>query len=59
MIPVIRIRDEDGSWIEIPALRGKTAYEYAVEHGYKGTEADFSDKVGDIAFAPNAEEVEF
>lgn len=59
MIPVIRIRDEDGSWIEIPALRGKTAYEYAVEKGYQGSEEDFATKLGEIASAPNAEEVEF
>lgn len=59
MIPVIRIRDEDGSWIEIPALRGKTAYEYAVEKGYTGSEEEFAERMNDIASAPNAEEATF
>lgn len=59
MVPTIRIKDQEGQWIEVPAFRGKTAYEYAVEKGYTGSEADFTKKLGDIASAPNAEEVEF
>ena len=59
MIPVVRIRNDDGSWIEVPAFRGKSAYVYAVEKGYTGSEEDFTKKIGDIASAPSAEEAEF
>lgn len=32
----------DGEWVDIPAIVGKSAYEQAVEAGYKGTESEFS-----------------
>lgn len=43
-IPVLKIRDENGNFIPINAIRGdngKSAYEQAQEGGYKGTEAEF------------------
>lgn len=43
-IPVLKIRDENGNFIPINAIRGdrgKSAYEQAVEGGYKGTEEEF------------------
>lgn len=38
---ILKLRDKNGNIIEIPAIRGKSAYEYAKEGGYTGTEADF------------------
>lgn len=50
-IPVLKIKDANGNLIPINAIRGekgedgingKSAYEQAVEGGYKGTEAEFT-----------------
>lgn len=47
MTGVLRIRGEDGNFYEFPVISGKdgedgkSAYEIAVEGGYKGTEEDF------------------
>lgn len=41
---ILRVRDENGNFIPINAIkgdRGKSAYEQAVEGGYKGTEEEF------------------
>lgn len=38
---LLRARDKDGNYIDIPALRGESAYEIAVKHGFKGTEAEW------------------
>ena len=43
-MPILQIRDEDGNFIPIPAIKGdkgKSAYEQAKEGGYKGTEEEF------------------
>lgn len=40
-----KVRDKDGKVIPIPALRGKTAYEYAKDGGYTGTEEEFKKKM--------------
>lgn len=32
----------DGVWVDIPALRGKSAYDYAKDGGYTGTEEEFA-----------------
>ena len=42
---VLKIKDEQGNVIEIPSIRGKSAYEYAVEAGYTGTEEEFAEKM--------------
>lgn len=72
---ILKLKQEDGSWVEVPALRGakgdkgdrgdrglqgiqgtkgdrgdrgtdgKTAYEYAQDGGYGGTEAQFTEKL--------------
>lgn len=39
---VLSVFDENGNKIEIPALRGKSAYEYAKDDGYAGSEVDFA-----------------
>jgi hypothetical protein len=42
---VLKVRDENGKMIEIPSIRGdrgKSAYEYAQEGGYAGTEEEFA-----------------
>jgi hypothetical protein len=39
---VIYYRDKDGVFKEVPAIQGKSAYQYAVEGGYEGTEEEFA-----------------
>lgn len=45
MTSILRVRDADGKVSDIPAIRGKSAYQYAVEGGYTGSEAAFSAKM--------------
>jgi hypothetical protein len=48
---ILKIKDENGNIIDIPALRGKkgdtgkNAYQYAQEGGYAGTEAEFAEDI--------------
>ena len=52
---ILKVRDTDGTVHEIYALQGKSAYQYAVEGGYTGTEAEFAAKLAKEKFAnPNA-----
>lgn len=44
-IPVLSVYDENGNRIPIPAIAGKTAYAYAKDGGYTGTEAAFAAKL--------------
>jgi hypothetical protein len=44
-IPVLSVYDEAGNRIPIPAIRGKSAYAYAQDGGYTGTEEDFAKKL--------------
>jgi hypothetical protein len=44
-IPVLSVYDEAGNRIPIPAIRGKSAYSYAQDGGYTGTEEDFAKKL--------------
>ena len=47
--PICKVWDaEQGKYVGIPALKGtdgKTAYQYAVEGGYTGTETEFAAKL--------------
>ena len=47
--PICKVWDaEQGKYIGIPALKGtdgKTAYQYAVDGGYTGTETEFAAKL--------------
>lgn len=57
--PICKVWDaEQGKYIGIPALKGtdgKSAYQYAVEGGYTGTETEFAEKLAAKKFAnPNA-----
>lgn len=43
-MPILCIRDKDGNFVSIPAIKGddgKSAYEQAKEGGYNGTEEEF------------------
>ena len=45
MPAVLRVRDKDGNVIDIPSIKGadgKSAYQSAVDGGYKGTEEEFN-----------------
>ena len=41
MASVLRVKDENGNWISVPAIQGKSAYELALRYGFKGTEAEW------------------
>ena len=47
MAAILKVRDADGTVHEIHALQGKSAYQYAVEGGYTGTEAEFAAKMAE------------
>lgn len=36
--PLLRIKDENGVWHDVEAIRGLSAYQLAVKNGYTGTE---------------------
>lgn len=42
---VLYIRDAQGKFVPVPALQGKSAYQYAQDGGYTGTEAEFAAKL--------------
>lgn len=56
-MPILRVQNSDGEWVEIPAIvgpqgkpgekgePGKTAYQYAKDGGYTGTEQEFAAKL--------------
>ena len=55
MASILKVRDAGGTVHEIHSLQGKTAYQYAVEGGYTGTEEEFAEKLAQEKFAnPNA-----
>ena len=41
MSSILKIKDKNGNWIDIPAIIGLSAYEVAVKHGYDGTEEEW------------------
>ena len=55
MASILKVRDTDGTVHEIYALQGKSAYQYAQEGGFTGTEAEFAAKLAAEKFTnPNA-----
>ena len=55
MASILKVRDADGTVHEIHALQGKSAYQYAVDGGYTGTEAEFAEKMAREKYPnPNA-----
>ena len=48
MASILKVRDADGTVHEIYALQGKSAYQYAVEGGYTGTEEEFAANLADM-----------
>ena len=43
---IVRVRDKDGNYIDIPALQGESAYDIAVRNGYTGTEQEWLESMG-------------
>ena len=41
---ILKVKDANGKWVEIPALMGKNVYEFAVDNGFSGTEKEFAEK---------------
>lgn len=54
-IPILSVCDKAGNKIPIPAIRGKSAYEYARDGGYTGTEAEFAEKLARETITPGIE----
>lgn len=55
-MPILQIRDKDGKFVAIPAIKGdegKSAYEQAKEGGYKGTEKEFIAILNGLTFPEN------
>ena len=42
---MIRVRGNDGNYIDIPALNGESAYNIAVKNGFVGTEQEWLDSL--------------
>ena len=61
MASILKVRDAGGTVHEIHSLQGKTAYQYAVDGGYTGTETEFAEKLAtDIPSAlPNPTALRF
>ena len=43
---LIRVRDKEGNYIDIPALKGESAYDIAVRNGFVGTEQEWLESMG-------------
>lgn len=43
---LIRVRNKEGNYIDIPALQGESAYDIAVRNGFVGTEAEWLESMG-------------
>ena len=62
---VLYIKDENGNIIPIPTIKGKdgkdgkSAYQYAQEGGFDGTEEEFANKLASISLIINGNEVKF
>lgn len=55
MASILKVRDADGTVHEIYSIQGKSAYQYAQEGGYTGTEGEFTAKLAAEKFPnPNA-----
>ena len=57
MASMLKVRDADGTVHEIYALQGKSAYQYAQEGGYIGTETEFSEKLAQEQLTGTTEEL--
>jgi hypothetical protein len=53
---ILSVRDAEGNIIDIPAIKGKSAYEYAQDGGYMGTEEDFAEMLAGDALPDYWEE---
>lgn len=45
MASILRIKDENGTWHDITAVRGLSAYEIALQNGFEGSEEEWINKV--------------
>lgn len=52
---ILKIRDNNGNVTDIPAIRGQSAYQYAKDGGYTGTESEFSKDINPNNINANAE----
>lgn len=50
---VVKIKNDNDQWVGIPTINGKSAYDYAVDGGYTGTEAQFATALATAADIPS------
>lgn len=55
----LRIKDDAGNVTEIPAIQGKSAYSYAQDGGYTGTEEEFGIKLAYLMELEDKNEVKY
>ena len=54
---ILRLKNADGSWVDVPEIHGENAYEGAVRNGFTGTEAEFYDQLSHFtAYANQAKD---
>ena len=62
---ILRIKDESDNIYSIPSIKGdkgdngKSAYQYAQDGGFTGTEEEFANGLASIIFMINGNEVSF
>lgn len=44
-LPLVRLKNEDGSAVDVIGIRGQSAYEVAVNNGFEGTEQEWLDSL--------------
>lgn len=55
-MPILTVYDENGNEIAVPAITGKSAYQYAVSNGYTGTEEEFAKAMNPNNFSGSTED---
>lgn len=52
---ILSVYDESGNKIPVPAIRGKSAYEYAQDDGYVGSEYEYQQDINPVNIKDDAE----
>lgn len=58
MASILRVRDKSGKITDIPAIKGASAYEIAVENGFSGTESEWLESLkGGVSEKPTSTKI--
>lgn len=44
-LPLVRLKNEDGTYADVIGIRGQSAYQVAVSNGFEGTEQEWLDSL--------------